>query len=274
LTLHAPRSGITDETNTFTQQRQLISREIQIPAATTRNIASCLSHTRLSSHTIPAASNSHFRLPIPQHAQPQPKDKKHLSVGLGNTLELVLLLDGVAVAASLSSVDQLLSQALGNTLDVPEGGLTGTDGEERDGLVDTAEGRHIDGLSADGTGGTNTGGVFTGTAVDDGVYGDLERVCVGGDVDLEMSLVRMSFSSGLFRTSLRRLGYVGDVGGRTISKACATMRTAMSFFPLLRPFIMRALVRRSMMGHCALRNRLTAYFPAEWERYTGVRMLM
>jgi len=48
-------------------------------------------------------------------------------------------------------------------------------------------------LSADGTGGSDTGGVFTGTAVDDGVYGDLERVCVGGDVDLEMSFVRMSF---------------------------------------------------------------------------------
>jgi len=192
VTLHAPRSGITDKTNTFTQQRQLISREMQLPAATARNIASCLSHTRLSSHTTPAASASHF-LPVSRRRHIQPKDKKHLSVGLGNTLELVLLLDGVAVAASLSGVDQLLSQALGNTLDVPEGGLTGTDGEERDGLVDAAEGRHIDGLSADGTSGTNTGGVFTGTAVDDGVYGNLERVCVGGDVDLEMSLVRMSF---------------------------------------------------------------------------------
>ena len=47
-------------------------------------------------------------------------------------------------------------------------------------------------MSADGTGGSNTGGVFTGTAVDDGVDGDLERVCVGGDVDLEMTLVRIS----------------------------------------------------------------------------------
>ena len=36
------------------------------------------------------------------------------------------------------------------------------------------------------------------------------------------------------------------------------MRTAMSFLPLLRPFIMRELVRRSMMGHCDLRKRLAA----------------
>ena len=52
---------------------------------------------------------------------------------------------------------------------------------------------------------------------------------------------------------------------RTISKAWATIRTAMSFFPLLRPFIIREFVRRSMMGHWALRKRLIAYRPAEWE---------
>lgn len=43
------------------------------------------------------------------------------------------------------------------------------------------------------------------------------------------------------------------------------MRTAMSFLPLLRPFIISELVNRSMMGHWALRNRFTAYRPAEWE---------
>ena len=36
------------------------------------------------------------------------------------------------------------------------------------------------------------------------------------------------------------------------------MRTAISFLPLLRPFIMSEFVRRSMIGHWALRNRLTA----------------
>ena len=98
-----------------------------------------------------------------------------LSVGLGDTLELILLLDGVRVAASLGSVDQLLSKALGNALDVAERGLTGTDGEEGDTLVDTAERGHIDGLATDGTGGTDTGGVLTGTSVDDGVNENLSK---------------------------------------------------------------------------------------------------
>jgi len=116
------------------------------------------------------------------HAHPY-TERTPLSVGLGDTLELILLLDGVRVAATLGSVDQLLSKALGNALDVAERGLTGTDGEEGDTLVDTAEGRDIDGLATDGTGGTDTGGVFTGTAVDDGIDGDLDGVLVGHDVD-------------------------------------------------------------------------------------------
>jgi hypothetical protein len=106
-----------------------------------------------------------------------------LPVGLGNTLQLILLLDGVGVAASLGSVDKLLSKALSNRLDVAERGLTGTGCQEGDGLVDTAERGNIDGLSADGTGGTDTGGVFAGTAVDDGVNGNLDRVLVGHEVD-------------------------------------------------------------------------------------------
>lgn len=40
-------------------------------------------------------------------------------------------------------------------------------------------------LAADGTGGTDTGGVLTGTAVDDGVDGNLDGVLVGHDVDLQ-----------------------------------------------------------------------------------------
>jgi hypothetical protein len=108
----------------------------------------------------------------------------HLSVGLGNTLELVLLLNGVRVAASLGSVDQLLSQALSNGLDVSEGGLTGTDGKKGNSLVDTAEWGDIDSLATYGTGGTDTGRVFAWTAVDDGVNGNLDWVLVGHDVDL------------------------------------------------------------------------------------------
>lgn len=41
------------------------------------------------------------------------------------------------------------------------------------------------------------------------------------------------------------------------------MRTAINFLPLLRPFIIKELVNRSTIGHCALRKRLAAYRPAE-----------
>lgn len=56
---------------------------------------------------------------------------------------------------------------------------------------------------------------------------------------------------------------VSGSAGLTISKAWAMMRTAISFLPLLRPWAIRELVRRSMMGQLALRNLLTAYRPAE-----------
>ena len=57
-----------------------------------------------------------------------------LTVGLGHTLELVLLLDGVAVAGPLGGVDQLVSQALGHGLDVTERGLTGSGAQQPDSL--------------------------------------------------------------------------------------------------------------------------------------------
>jgi len=125
----------------------------------------------------PHAHHPSFRINSVKHLR--------LSVALGHTLQLVLLLDGVAVAAALGRVDQLLGQALGNALDVAEGGLARTDGEEGDGLVDAAQGRDIDGLAAHGTRAADTGAVFAGTAVDDGVDGDLDGVLVGHDVDLE-----------------------------------------------------------------------------------------
>ncbi|GAO51171.1 hypothetical protein G7K_5282-t1 [Saitoella complicata NRRL Y-17804] len=106
-----------------------------------------------------------------------------LTVGLGNTLELILLLDGVRVGRTLGSVDELLSQALSDGLDVAESSLTSTDGQEGDSLVDTAERGDIDGLATDGTSGTDTGGVLTGTTVDDSVDGDLEGVGIGQEVD-------------------------------------------------------------------------------------------
>jgi len=117
-----------------------------------------------------------------------PKNKRFpLPIALGNTFQFVLLLDGIRVAASLGSVDQLFSQALSNALDVAERGLAGTNGEESNSLVDAAQRRHIDGLATDGTGRTNTGAVFTGTAVDDGINSNLDGVLVGHDVDLKIN---------------------------------------------------------------------------------------
>ena len=107
----------------------------------------CL-HQRYRPIPIETQTPMQKKLDLPQH----PKTHIDLSVGLGDTLQLILLLDGVGVAASLGSVDQLLSQALSNRLDVSESGFTGTDCEESDGLVDTAERGDIDGLTTDSTG--------------------------------------------------------------------------------------------------------------------------
>ena len=109
-------------------------------------------------------------------SDPPQAEFKHLSVGLGDTLELVLLLDGVAVGASLGGVDELISQALGDGLDVPEGGLSGSGAEQPDGLVDATEGRHVHSLATDGSGAADTGGVLAGARVDDGVDEHLKGV--------------------------------------------------------------------------------------------------
>lgn len=114
------------------------------------------------------------------------KPKTPLPIALGHALQLVLLLDRVRVAASLCGVDQLFGQTFGNALDVSEGCFAGSDGEKGNGLVDTAQGRDIDGLSSHGTGASNSGAVFTRSAVDNRIHRDLDRVLVCHDVDLIM----------------------------------------------------------------------------------------
>lgn len=106
-----------------------------------------------------------------------------LTVRLCNTLELILLADGVAVGRTLGSVDDFISQALGDALDVTEGSFTGTSGDQGDPAVDTTKGRHIDSLTTDSTSVTDTGRVFTGPSVDDGIDEDLDGVGVGEQVD-------------------------------------------------------------------------------------------
>lgn len=64
-----------------------------------------------------------------------------------------------------------------------ESGLSGANGDEGDGLVDSSERGHIDSLSSDGTLGTNSGRVLSGTGVDDSVDKNLDGVLVGEEVD-------------------------------------------------------------------------------------------
>ena len=119
-----------------------------------------------------------------------------LPITLRHPLQLVLLLDRVAVAAPLGGVDQLLGQALGDALDVTERCLARADRQEGNGLVHAPQGRHVDGLPAHGPGGTDTGAVLAGAAVDNGVDGDLDGILIGEDVNLfgharEVSLLRL-----------------------------------------------------------------------------------
>jgi len=66
----------------------------------------------------------------------------NLAVGLGNALDLVLLLDGVAVGRALGGVHDLIGKALGNRLDVAEGRLARARGDQIDRLVDAAGATH------------------------------------------------------------------------------------------------------------------------------------
>ena len=69
------------------------------------------------------------------------KDKSFsLSVGLGNTLKFVLLLDSITVGGALGSIDQLISKTLGDGLDVTESSLTSSSAEKPDSLgINTLE---------------------------------------------------------------------------------------------------------------------------------------
>jgi len=107
----------------------------------------------------------------------------HLSVRFGDTFEFVLLLDSIRVGRSLGGIDELIGQALGDGLDVTESGFTSTSAQKPDSLVDTSEGRDIDGLTSDSTSTSDTGRIFTGTRVDNGLKKNLDGVLSGGEVD-------------------------------------------------------------------------------------------
>jgi len=111
------------------------------------------------------------------------KRRCSLTVGFGDTLQLVLLLDGVAVGGSLGSVNQLVSKTFSDGLDVPEGGLASASDEEPDSLVHAAERRYVHGLTTNSSCTTDTGRVLTRPAVDDSVSDDLQRVLTRQQMD-------------------------------------------------------------------------------------------
>jgi hypothetical protein len=106
-----------------------------------------------------------------------------LSVGLGHSLDLVLLLDGVRVGRPPRGVDELLGEALGHGLEVAEARVARPGREQVQGVVDAAEGGHVDRLAADDSGPADAGRVLAWSRVDDGVHHDLDRVLVGEEVD-------------------------------------------------------------------------------------------
>jgi hypothetical protein len=115
-----------------------------------------------------------------------------LSVRLGHTLKFVLLLDGVTVGASLSGVDELIGETLGDGLYVPERRLTGSGAQKPDSLVDTTKRRHVNSLTTDGTSTTNPGRVLAGSGVNDGVNQHLQRVLKKSNLSVNKMDVKLT----------------------------------------------------------------------------------
>jgi len=109
--------------------------------------------------------------------------RRDLTVALGDTLSLLLLLDGIGVSGASGSVDELISEALSDALDVAEGAVADTLGHEVEGLVDTTERGDINSLTLDSASGADTGGILTRGGVDDGINEDLDGVLAGGEGD-------------------------------------------------------------------------------------------
>lgn len=89
----------------------------------------------------------------------------------------------------LGSSNDLVSEALRDALETTEGTFASSLADKVDSLVDSAERRHIDSLSADNTTGSDTGGVFAGTGVRDSINENLDWVETGQQVNELHSLL-------------------------------------------------------------------------------------
>ena len=184
-----------------------------------------------------------------------PEHTTQLSVGLRHTLDLVLLLNGVAVGRTLRGVHDLISQALSHRLDVAERGFaslpiihsdqTNSLSDQSESEAHTAEGRHIDSLTTHHTRGTDTGGVFARTSVGHGLHKHLQGVLVGHQVDDVESLL-----DDLHRVQL--LARVAAVEHEAVREALH--KRALRNEPTTQP------------PTWPLRNLLSWYLPAVWGR--------
>ena len=111
------------------------------------------------------------------------RSNRHLTIGLSDTLNLILLLNRVRVGRSTGGINNLLSEDLCHGLEVAEASLASTSSNEIQGVVHTTERRHIDGLATYNSSSSDTGAVFPGPRVDDGIDQDLDGVLIGGKVD-------------------------------------------------------------------------------------------
>jgi hypothetical protein len=117
-----------------------------------------------------------------------------LSVSLGDSLDLVLLLDGIRVGGLLGAVHNLVSETLGSGLDVSESRSTRTLSDEGDSLIDSSKRGNINGLSSNNTTRADTSRVLSGTTVLDGINKNLNRVLISQKVNNLKSLLDNSDS--------------------------------------------------------------------------------
>ena len=140
---------------------------------------------------------SYQPLNSPTSHHPHPHPPPYLPITLRHPLQLILLLNRIAITTPLRRINQLLGQTLRHALHIPERRLPRPDRQQRYRLVDPAQRGHVHGLATHGARAADARAVFARAAVHDRVDGDLERVRVRHDVDLcvnEGKLLARAFS--------------------------------------------------------------------------------
>ena len=101
--------------------------------------------------------------------RPKLKKSKRSSVTFGNSLDLVLLFDGVGVSLTntLGGSNDFISKNLAHGFVGSEAGVSGSFAHKVDSLVDSSKWRNINSLSSNGTTGTNSGGILSGSSLND-----------------------------------------------------------------------------------------------------------